>query len=609
MSNPFNTVAAKAYSDKVKAAESEAQSRQFQNTRNEPGLATLIELLYRYTGQGSLINQTELFFSRLDRYGINTLPGNVEHAGLTFFTRPKLPLTSGNLQQCPSLIGLDTTDPRTFAFAIRLWLDTKMSKSGAWLAKAYECPFFDPKSAINIPLSNACVAQSGWPDPFVQTFTTTGGFFQEDQTFAIGSDRLRKTYDLTFTFKETQGGPILAMLYAWYEVMSCLAEGTMVAYAEDIDEQRLCYTCSIYRFLLDPSKRHITHYAKATGCFPKAPPMGALFNQSRGELNVSAASEISIPFVVNKVEYDDPRILLDFNMLMTRYCPEIHTYPILRPESYNNFKGYPFAISTQFGLELAFRERNEAAFDDEVTHKKLVATTRERFELSELFYPDADITKLPRGPESRFLFRIAKTKDNKDTMYYLDRNDDYVKKTELDNDTSESPAKADVGFVGDTESPFRDVIMDKVPIQGYVDEKSRQLIPTYAPIFVNAGEKTGEIDVAALNAMLKKKNGVLPIVDASLTDSTLHATSMSMSEYLALMKKKRMENLAKPEPDKKAPKTADEKLEEKTKKAEEAGKNLNENQTQKDKDDLNSYNKSSGTLIGKAKDAIARLVK
>ena len=36
-----------------------------------------------------------------------------------------------------------------------------------------------------------------------------------------------------------------------------------------------------------------------------------------------------------------------------------------------------------------------------------------------------------------------------------------------------------------------------------------------------------------------------------------------MSEYLALMKKKRMENLAKPEPDKKAPKTADEKLEEK----------------------------------------------
>ena len=179
MANPFNTKSGKVYEDKVEASATEAAARHFKNTRDEPGLATLMELLYRYTGQGSLINQTELFFSRLDRYGTNTLPGNVEHAGLTFFTRPKLPLTRGNLQQCPALIGLDSTDPRTFAFAIRMWLDTKMSKSAAWIKKALECPFFDNKSAINIPLSNACVAQSGWPDPFVQTFTTTGGFFQE----------------------------------------------------------------------------------------------------------------------------------------------------------------------------------------------------------------------------------------------------------------------------------------------------------------------------------------------------------------------------------------------------------------------------------------------
>lgn len=517
MANPFNTKSGKVYEDKVEASATEAAARHFKNTRDEPGLATLMELLYRYTGQGSLINQTELFFSRLDRYGTNTLPGNVEHAGLTFFTRPKLPLTRGNLQQCPALIGLDSTDPRTFAFAIRMWLDTKMSKSAAWIKKALECPFFDNKSAINIPLSNACVAQSGWPDPFVQTFTTTGGFFQEDQTFAIGSDRLRKTYDLNFTFKETQGGPILGMLYAWYEVMSCLAEGTMVAYSEDIDAQRLCYTCSIYRFLLDPSKRHITHYAKATGCFPKAPPMGALFNQSRGELNVSAATEISIPFVANKIEYDDPRILLDFNMLMTRYCPKIHTYPILRPDSYNNFKGYPFVMSSQFGLELAFREPEDAAYHDEVTHKKMLATTRERFELHEQFYPNQDITALPRGPESRFLYRIAKTKDKKSTVYYLDPQDDYVEKLELDGTNGKNLPPSRTAYQGADQEPLRDIDISKRPLEDTLPDA----VTAFAPVFVNTPNNNGEIDYGALNRAKARSDGKnTDRIDGSLTPTT-----------------------------------------------------------------------------------------
>ena len=561
MANPFNTKSGKTYEDKVNASASESVARQFKNTADEPGLATLMELLYRYTGQGSLINQTELFFSRLDRYGTNTLPGNVEHAGLTFFTRPKLPLTRGNLQQCPSLIGLDSTDPRTFAFAIRMWLDTKMSKSAAWLKKALECPFFDSKSAINIPLSNACVAQSGWPDPFVQTFTTTGGFFQEDQTFAIGSDRLRKTYDLNFTFKETQGGPILGMLYAWYEVMSCLAEGTMVAYAEDIDAQRLCYTCSIYRFLLDPAKRHITHYAKATGCFPKAPPIGALFNQSRGELNVSAATEISIPFVANKIEYDDPRILLDFNMLVTRYCPEIHRYPILRPESYNNFKGYPFVMSSQFGLELAFREEDTAAYHDEVTHKKMLATTRERFELHEKFYPKTDITSLARGPESRFLYRIAKTTDKKSTVYYLDPQDDYVERVDLDENTAKNPPASRTAYQGAISEELREIGIDKVALEPSTDALGRP-VTAFAPVFVNTEKNIGEIDYGALNRARSRKDGKnVDVVDASFTsndniskDRTLELASARKAAILSFRKDMGLDKK------KATPKTADEKL-------------------------------------------------
>lgn len=513
----FNSGAAKAYSDKAAAAAAETEARQYKSSVHDPGVAELIELLYRYTGQGSLINQTELFFSRFDRYGINTLPGNVEHSGLTFFTRPKLPLTRGNLQQVPSLIGLDVNNPVSFAYAIRCWLDTKFTKNGANFANVDKCPFFNRKSAFNIPLSNACIAQSGWPDPFIQTFTTTGGFFQEDQTFPIGSDRLRKTYDLNFTFKETQGGPILAMLYAWYEVMASLTEGSMVAYAEDIDAQRMCYTVSIYRFLLDPSKRHITHYAKATGCFPKAPPMGALFNQSPGEEAIEAAKEISIPFVANKIEYDDPRILLDFNMLVTRYCPDIHTYPILRPETYNNFKGLPFVISTQNGLELAFREPLAAAYEDEVITKKMLATTRERFELSDKFYPGVpkeELNRMPRGDESRYLYRVTRdpdgTANSADIKYYFDTNDEYGKHVELPSNTAKDPDISwEDGYRGPVlNAPLKDIEFGP-EIFGYLGGlDGKTPVRSFDPVFVNMpNAQSGTIDSAAVKRALSRYGG------------------------------------------------------------------------------------------------------
>ena len=520
--NPSFNTAKRAYQDKVEAAALEASARQYYNTGHDKGVAELIELLYRYTGQGSLVNQTELFFSRFDRYGINTLPSNVEHAGLTFFTRPKLPLTRGNLHQVPSLIGLDVDDPKTFAYAIRCWLDTKFCKSGVNRENVAKCPFFNNKSAFNIPLSNACVAQSGWPDPFIQTYTTVGGFFQEDQTFPIGSDRLRKTYDLNFTFKETQGGPILAMLYAWYEVMASLTEGSMVAYAEDIDAQRMCYTVSIYRFLLDPSKRHITHYAKATGCFPKAPPMGALFNRSVGETAVEAAKEISIPFVANKIEYDDPRILLDFNLLVTRYCPDIHTYPILRPESYNNFKGLPFVISTQYGLEMAFREPEDQAYIDE-TSKKMLATTRERFELKDKFFKgmkEDQLKGMPQGSESRFLYRVTRDPKSAEIKYYFDRQDGYepgegnkTGKTILDNDTRIVPhfKSGETGYNPDiNEGEDLQPIKFDTETDGYHEGGSSDgdVVHGFDPIFVNAASRDiGGIDKEAVKRALRRFNG------------------------------------------------------------------------------------------------------
>lgn len=529
--NPYNEVMEEVHKKKVAAQREEFAFRSEQVDRYDKSYKTLLDLLFRYTAAGNFGNQEELFFSRTDRFGNSLLTPNVEHSGITFFTRPKLPFTPGNIAQCPTLASFNTLDPMSRAFAIRCWLDTHFTGNNpgterietALVNRSYQeaisnCPYFDQSSAFLIPLGNACVAQSGWPDPFIQTFTTTGGYFCEDQTFPIGSDRLRKTYDIQFTFREGPGAPILALLYAWYEAMACLAEGTMIAYSEDIDAQRMCYTCSIYRFLLDPSKTHITHYAKATGCFPKAPPLGALFNQSKGEINIQAANEISIPFVCNKVEYDDPRILLDFNFVITKYCPSISSYPILRPEPYNNFKGYPFVISTVKGLELAFREPLIRAYTDDKSDK-MPATTRERYELQEYFYPEeynklnsADSKnpkslKIARGPESRFLYRTKVVEEGKDIIYYESTEDDFGQ---------ELPVTARAKAAGDI----------------YLDD------PSLIPINADTGKKgyKGEVEINSsstndMRTVVSNFSSSDPTGDTKKKHSVRHEDSVPVNQF------------------------------------------------------------------------------
>jgi hypothetical protein len=48
-----------------------------------------------------------------------------------------------------------------------------------------------------------------------------------------------------------------------------------------------------------------------------------MFNVNQGELHVASAQQFSIPFAANVVEYDDPIIPYEFNLLMERYWPEI----------------------------------------------------------------------------------------------------------------------------------------------------------------------------------------------------------------------------------------------------------------------------------------------
>lgn len=272
------------------------------------------------SGRGSSAYVTETILSKHDRFGSSAIQINSEMVGMTFFTRPKLNMTTSSLRQDRTLAMLDTLDPLSFMFSLRCNLDTKFASTRPASDLADKCPWFNSDSPFNVPLSNTLIGMSGWPDWSVEYETTQSGYFSEDMTLARGSDWGRRTYDLSCTFRDVQGGYMMAYFYYWLIAMTLQMDGTIVAYPEDREANRLNYTCSIYRFVLDPSMRTITKWAKATGCFPVSIPIGDVFNFGAGDSFIHTSREFTIPFKANNIRYMDPIHLSAFNTLVRRYA-------------------------------------------------------------------------------------------------------------------------------------------------------------------------------------------------------------------------------------------------------------------------------------------------
>ena len=327
-----------------------AEARNLAPGATETDVAQLLQAVteqsFIYSGMGSFYGTYQSNLSQFDRYGMRHPLPNTEKAGLTFITRPKLNMTQSSIRQHSLLATLDTVDPHSLPFSIRCNLDTNFTKQVRLLSSVEKSPFFNGASPFIIPLSNALTSISGFPDFVLETETTEGGFYSESQTFVKGSDFLNRGYDLSLTFRELQGGYIMSLLLYWMYWIALAARGVVTAYPEDIEARRYCYTCSIYRFVLDPSMKHVTKWAKATGCFPKALPIGNSFNIGEAESFLSSNLSFTIPFHANHVEYMNPLIFQDFNTVVRRYAGAGYRNPDLKMAMANtpetNYTGMPW---------------------------------------------------------------------------------------------------------------------------------------------------------------------------------------------------------------------------------------------------------------------------
>lgn len=267
--------------------------------------------------------------------GIDSVHGamhmsEVEDHGMTFFTRPRCNFTSGNLKSDRTMSMLNTEDPRTVACAVRAYLDTDFLSK--YKVSAADNIFVHDLNPFIPILSNRLTGLSGWPDPVLDIFTSNQGFFSESITYPNGWDQLTKSYDLTATFSDIQGSVVLMIILMWSRYLFMVTRGVMSAYMKDIEDRRLGFTSSIYRFVMDPSKQYITKWAKATGCFPHSLPVGAYFNYDANAANVDTSMNMSVPFsVAGKVDYLDPVVLLEFNTLVSRFNPNIEQWTIATP--------------------------------------------------------------------------------------------------------------------------------------------------------------------------------------------------------------------------------------------------------------------------------------
>ncbi len=362
---------------------------------NKPIGEQLHDLAIYLSGSGDSGTQFAQEMTRLNRFAKSFLPGPRELVGYTFITRPHCNLSQQNLANCPQFAPLMFADDNSIQMALRCSLDTTMFEKLKKVGKV--CDLIDDNNPFLVCACNALKSINGFPDPQLGVETSEGGFFSEQQTSVIGTDRLAHGQDLQLTFRDYIGGPIMALHDYWQQYMGNLGDGSMSQYTDDIEANLMGYTVSIYRFVTDPSGRQITRWAKATGCFPKGVPTGTVFNINESERVVSAAREFSIPYWAHHFGYNDPRILKEFNMLVgkSRYYkalidsaePKIDEKtgrfiqpipPVIRGDIINNRAGIPHITQRNGFIELEWLvcpyhvERTPIDYDDREANGKQV---------------------------------------------------------------------------------------------------------------------------------------------------------------------------------------------------------------------------------------------
>lgn len=166
---------------------------------------------------------------------------------------------------------------------------------------------------FNTLLSNTCIETSNGKDITLETKETEGDYSGNRLQYAGGIDETTGPGEITLTFQDLYGSPVMNQIILWLYYMHYCSKGICNPYKSYIINRIIDYTCSIYVFMLDTDQRTIVRWTAYRGCFPRSVPFGQIMHAK--EINMQQLENVQIPFAYNMACPMDPIVLNEFNMI------------------------------------------------------------------------------------------------------------------------------------------------------------------------------------------------------------------------------------------------------------------------------------------------------
>ena len=288
-----------------------------------------LEDVFQMTSLGSRDSPiTNTLFGFNHRQTPSGVPLNKDHFGLTFFTRPQLNMTSGNLNNTRHFTQLLTQEEKSYGRFIRCTLDPRLMvknmddprmSGNISTPDKLKCPLLDNEQAFIPLLTNHLKSISGWPDLVVKETTTKTGAYGEEHSMVDNFILNYGSYELSATFRNMRGNPILALIHFWAMYQSFVFEGRLVPYMDMISENEIDYNTRIYRVTLDQTKKLVTNICCTGASFIGATPIGGLFDFSDDKPYNDANNTFTVPFKSNGAIYNDYLAIKSFNTVTTYF--------------------------------------------------------------------------------------------------------------------------------------------------------------------------------------------------------------------------------------------------------------------------------------------------
>lgn len=292
------------------------------------------------------------------------VPSNKDSYGMTFFVRPQLNLQSDNVRNVRLFYPLLSNNSQSVQRYVRCLLDPRLQYGyqgkHVRIPKTV-CEFVDERNAFIPILTNNLNSISGWPDVVSPVFQSKAGLYQEEYSQVDGVVKNFSSYDLTATFRNTRGDPIVYLFYIWLHYQSLVFEGQIVPYPDFIVENEIDYMTRIYRIILDPERRFVRKIGATGVSFPTSVPMGEFMDFNNDTPFNLQNKDISIRFKCLGAQYQDDILIDEFNKTVAIFNPDmsdevlangsemIKIHPTLL--NYFNNRGYPRINRITYELE------------------------------------------------------------------------------------------------------------------------------------------------------------------------------------------------------------------------------------------------------------------